>query len=70
MAVAVDNFLATSSTLKSMDELYDLIKTKYNIKTLERPKRYLRWHFHYKDGGIALSQNFLIDNTLHNTGCK
>lgn len=65
MAVAVDDFLVTASNAKVMDEFYHVMKAKYDIKRLGRPRRYLGWHFHYaEDGSIALSQRGLIDKTL------
>lgn len=65
MAVAVDDFLAAASIMKAIDDFYDVVKTKFDIKLLGRPRRYLGRHFHYhKDGNIALSQRLLIDKTL------
>lgn len=64
-AIAIDDFLVTAQNNRAMDEFYNVMKTRYNIKRLGRPRRYLGWHCHYKkDGSIALSQRLLIDQTL------
>lgn len=48
-----------------MDDFHQFMSTKYDIKRLGRPSRYLGWHFHYHgDGTIALIQRLLIDKTL------
>lgn len=51
MAVAVDVFLATASTMAAIVKLYSLLKKKYKVNQLGLPKRYLGWHFHYKKRG-------------------
>lgn len=58
MAVAVDDFPATASTMEAMDELYSVLKEKYKAKRLGRPKQYLGWNFHYEKGEVALGWNF------------
>lgn len=64
-AISVDDFLATASTKESMDELYKIMKAKYDIKLFGRPKRFLGRYFRYSaDGTFALSQRLLIDQTI------
>lgn len=46
-AVAIDDFLVASENIEAMNEFYNKMSTKYNIKRLGRPTRYLGWHFHY-----------------------
>lgn len=65
VAVTVDDFLATASTMEAMNEFYKIMTSKYNIKRLGTPKRYLGWHFHHGPAGsIAISKRLLIDETL------
>lgn len=69
MAIAVDDFLATASSPKAMDKFHNIMSTRYKIKRLGRPRRYLGCHFHYKlNGTIALSQLVHIDKTLNDAG--
>lgn len=57
-----------------MNEFYDAMKQKYDVKRLGRPKRYLLWHCHYyKDGSMELSQRLEVDKTLQHAtmlGCN
>lgn len=58
----MDDFLSTASTKEAMNNFYEAISKKYEIKRLCRPRRFLGSHFHYgEDGSIALSQRLLID---------
>lgn len=41
MAIAVDDFLATASSKEAMTEFHDIMRTRYKIKRLGKPKRYL-----------------------------
>lgn len=63
--ITVEDFLVTASTKEEMDYFHNEMKTKYNIKRLGRPTRYLGGHFHHHpDGRIALRKRLLIDKTL------
>lgn len=69
MAIAVDDFLVTALTTTAMDAFHNTMFTKYKIKRLGRPRRYLGMHFHYDtDGSIAISQRLNIDKTLNDVG--
>lgn len=64
-AVAIDDFLVAAENHKEMNDFYDMMRTKYNIKRLGMPTRYLGWHFHYAaNGSIALIQRLLVYKTL------
>lgn len=64
-AIAVEDFLVTAYTQEAMEDFQNAMKPKYNIKRLERPRRYLGWKLHHHpDGSIALSQRLLIDKTM------
>lgn len=66
MAISVEDLVVIVSTQKAMDELYQIMKSRYQIKRFGIPKRYLGWHFHYEeDGSIEISRRMLIDKMLH-----
>lgn len=68
-AFAMDEFLVTAEKLTTRNEFYNIMSTKYDIKRLGKPKRYLGWHFHHaEDGSIALSQRLLMYKTLQDAG--
>lgn len=68
-AIAVHDFLATASTQEAMDEFYEFLNARYDVKRLGKPTRYLGWYFQYrKNGDIALSKQLLIDQTLAEAG--
>lgn len=43
-AIPVDNFLVAEETPSGMDEFVCALRTKYEIKRLGKPHRYLGWH--------------------------
>lgn len=68
-AIAIDDFLFAAETKEAMDEFFQTMKERYDIKLLGRPTRYLGCHCHYEqDGSMALSQRLLIDKTLKHAG--
>lgn len=50
-AVAIDDFIVAAETEAAMNEFYEAMKERYDIKRLGKPSRYLRWHCHYCDNG-------------------
>lgn len=46
-AIAVEDLLVATETSEALEHFAAALKTKYNIKRLGRPHRYLGWHFHY-----------------------
>lgn len=68
-AIAVEDFLAMVSTIEAINEFHNIMNTRYKIKILGQPKRYLCWPFHYTDyGSIALSQPIHFDKILNDAG--
>lgn len=68
-AIALDNFLVTASTTKAIYDFQNVMKRKYQIKRLGKPKRFLGWYFQYNnDGAVSITQELLSDKTRADVG--
>lgn len=64
-AIAIDDFLVAAENQTAMDEFYNTMQKRYDIKRLGWPNRYLGWLCHYDgNGGVSLCQILLTDKTL------
>ena len=67
-STTIDNFLVTASNQTLIDDLYSELLTKYRIKRLGTPKRFLNWTIkHHEDDSVHISQTDAIDAILQQT---
>lgn len=69
VAVSMDDFLICSPRSTDTNEFKNLLATKYRIKHLGRPTKYLGWDISQSDkGGLIISQGQYITHILEKHG--
>ena len=67
VAMTIDDFLACATHQPLLDELHQTLCTKYSVKRLGFPSRYLNWHITQTPQGVHIAQPHIIRSVVSKT---